>query len=115
MIFLSNIQNDASCFFDNSSFHPCITDGRESSEAASDLQISMWVEDSLNATEAIPLDTDAHHMTSLEELSCPQDFLNPYFEVSPCPEADSMSPQSPGTSLPSTASTASLDNILDQR
>ena len=67
----------------------------------------MWVEDSLNATEAIPLDTE--HMTSLEELSCPQDFLNPYFEVSPCPEAASMSPQSPGQS------TSSLDNILDQR
>lgn len=111
--FSSKIQADASCFFDDSSFHPCITDGREPSEAAS--QISLWVEDSLNATEAIPLDTEAHHMTSLEELSCPQDFLNPYFEVSPCPEAASMSPQSPGTSLPSTASTASLDNILDQR
>ena len=75
----------------------------------------MWVEDSLNATEAIPLDTEAQHMTSLEELSCPQDFLNPYFEVSPCSEAASLSPQSPGASLPSTASTASMDNVLDQR
>ena len=75
-------------------------------------------------TEAAPLDTE--HMTSLEELSCPQDFLNPYFEVSPCPGAGSPcgwrtaseagSPHSPGASLTSTdASTASLDNILDQR
>ena len=34
------------------------------------------MEDSLGVTEAAPLDTE--HMTSLEELSCPQDFLNPY-------------------------------------
>ena len=112
--FSSIVLDSKSCIFHQSGdnvgssvYNENFTLDRARQQHQGDHHLSLWIDD---LTSDTLMDTMEAIMspasTSLEEVSCPQDLM---------PRPHHMSPISPATSLPSSSSIASVDNVLDQR